>query len=309
MDGATGVVVSFRAGKCQWTGTMVKPDKRKGKLSLIMSEDDGLTHVQWQDRTSGNVEDDLIVIQDAYLEKIDKVKDGRVYLLRFTSSSKKIFIWMQEPDSSKDEELVKKFNDHIDCVRPATGQVTPASQVPPTTPAGGASEAGASATSAAAGTAPGAAGTGSGPAVTSNATAAAAPAAALGVPGNQQNLDQALASILQQFSAAPSQQPQVPVMLGDMIEKEDLLSLMEDPEAVAELKDRLADGADKTDEELRDTLQSPQVTGSMRQLSQVIYSDQVAALFSSMGLDTKHLNGIGVHPMHAVVQEIGRAHV
>eukprot|EP00971_Amphidinium_carterae_P204690 4062111-Amphidinium_carterae.1 len=39
---------------------------------------------------------DQIVIADAYLEKIDACKTGRVYLLRSTSHDLKRFFWMQE---------------------------------------------------------------------------------------------------------------------------------------------------------------------------------------------------------------------
>lgn len=94
-----------------WDGRMVTPDKRKGKVVLFTSEEEQLTHFQWHDREKNEVVLDLIVINDAYLEKIEKCTTGRVYILRFTSSDKKLFFWMQEPNEDGDAELIKRFND------------------------------------------------------------------------------------------------------------------------------------------------------------------------------------------------------
>merc|ERR1719229_1885200 len=90
---------------------MVTADKRKGKLVLLTSEEEQLMHVQWYERDKSEASIDLIVINDAYLEKIEKCTTGRVYLLRFTSSDKKHFFWMQEPKADGDADLVKKFNE------------------------------------------------------------------------------------------------------------------------------------------------------------------------------------------------------
>jgi len=125
----------FRAGRMDWDGKMVTADKRKGKIILMTSEEEQLMHFQWQDREKNETAVDLIVINDAYLEKIEKCKTGRVYLLRFTSSNKKLFFWMQEPKTDKDEELMKKFNEAIGATIPEKGAPKPAA-VPPTPAAG-----------------------------------------------------------------------------------------------------------------------------------------------------------------------------
>lgn len=107
------VHVEFRAGKMEWDGRTVTADKRKGKVILYTSEDEQLMHFQWYDREKKETAMDLIVISDAYFEKIEKCTTGRVFLLRFTSSDKKLFFWMQEPDEGKDAELMKTFNEAV----------------------------------------------------------------------------------------------------------------------------------------------------------------------------------------------------
>jgi len=92
-------------------GTTVTADKRKGMLYIYR---DDCTHFCWKDRTSGKQEDDLIVFpNDAEMVSVPQCTDGRVVLLKFKESNKKLFFWMQEPNSKKDkdEELIKKVND------------------------------------------------------------------------------------------------------------------------------------------------------------------------------------------------------
>ncbi|CRK87117.1 CLUMA_CG000846, isoform A [Clunio marinus] len=90
---------------------MVHPDNRKGLL-YIYSADDGLTHFCWKDRTSGNVEDDLIIFpDDCEFKKVEQCKDGRVFLLRFKSSNRKLFFWLQEPTNDKDDEYCRRVNE------------------------------------------------------------------------------------------------------------------------------------------------------------------------------------------------------
>ena len=51
-------LVEFKCGKMSLSGTTVTADKRKGLLYVYR---DDCTHFCWKDRTSGKVEDDLIV--------------------------------------------------------------------------------------------------------------------------------------------------------------------------------------------------------------------------------------------------------
>lgn len=105
-------LVEFKAGKMNMrTNNMVHPDTRKG-LVYISQADDSLMHFCWKDRTTGNVEEDLIIFpDDAEFVRVAQCTTGRVYLLKLKPTNRKYFFWMQEPKSDKDEELCAKVND------------------------------------------------------------------------------------------------------------------------------------------------------------------------------------------------------
>jgi len=112
---ASKALVEFRAGKMTLnTSTkMVSPDKRKGLVSVYQS-DDQLMHFSWKDRTSGTVEEDLIIFpDDCEFLAVPACTTGRVFVLKFKTSSKRMFFWMQEPKSDKDDEFCKKVNDSL----------------------------------------------------------------------------------------------------------------------------------------------------------------------------------------------------
>lgn len=106
-------LVEFRAGKMTMRGNMVHPDKRKG-LVYIHQSSDSLIHFCWKDRQSGTVEDDWIIFpDDCEYVRVPQCTTGRVFLLKFKSSNKKTFFWMQEPKSEKDESLCRKVNEFL----------------------------------------------------------------------------------------------------------------------------------------------------------------------------------------------------
>jgi len=104
-------LVEFKAGKMTMKGKMVHPDKRKG-LVYVYQSDDSLMHFCWKDRTSGAVEDDLIIFpDDVEFKRVPQCTTGRVYILKFKSSSRKFFFWVQEPKTEKDEDNCRKVNE------------------------------------------------------------------------------------------------------------------------------------------------------------------------------------------------------
>ncbi|KAK7863737.1 hypothetical protein R5R35_011142 [Gryllus longicercus] len=104
-------LVECKAGKMTLKGKMVHPDKRKGLLYVYQS-DDSLMHFCWKDRTTGTVEDDLIIFpDDCEFKRVTQCTTGRVYVLKFKSSSRKFFFWVQEPKTDKDEENCRRINE------------------------------------------------------------------------------------------------------------------------------------------------------------------------------------------------------
>lgn len=92
---------------------MVHPIKKKGLLYLNQT-DDSLIHLCWKDRTTGVVEDDLIIFpDDAEFRRVNSCTTGRVYVLKFKSSSRRNFYWLQEPSEEKDSEYCSKINEYI----------------------------------------------------------------------------------------------------------------------------------------------------------------------------------------------------
>ncbi|CAG5101754.1 Similar to adrm1b: Proteasomal ubiquitin receptor ADRM1 (Danio rerio) [Cotesia congregata] len=109
--GASKNLVELKAGKMTIKGKTVYPDTRKGLLYVYQS-DDSLMHLCWKDRTSGVIEDDLIIFpEDCEFKHVPDCKTGRVYLLKFKLSNKKFFFWLQDIKTEKDEEHCKKIND------------------------------------------------------------------------------------------------------------------------------------------------------------------------------------------------------
>eukprot|EP00933_Yihiella_yeosuensis_P080582 TRINITY_DN94034_c0_g1_i1.p1 TRINITY_DN94034_c0_g1~~TRINITY_DN94034_c0_g1_i1.p1 ORF type:complete len:289 (+),score=106.42 TRINITY_DN94034_c0_g1_i1:113-979(+) len=248
------VHAEFRAGRMDWDQRtkMVTADKRKGKIVLYTSEEEQLMHFQWWDRDKNETVTDLIVINDAYLERIEKCTTGRVYLLRFTSSDKKMFFWMQEPKDEGDAELIKKFNDAIGATIPEKGSKPAAA-----------------------------------PAAAASAPAAGAPAAAAGGAEVDPALRAILAQFLQSGGAAggvPAANRTPPVPLTAVLTSDVLTPLMDDEAAKAEMMPLLPESHNSA-EGLRQVLTSPQLQQSLVALSQAVHSDQLAVLFASLGLD------------------------
>ncbi|OWR47739.1 proteasomal ubiquitin receptor ADRM1 isoform 1 [Danaus plexippus plexippus] len=112
-SGGNKHLVEFRAGRMTLKGRMVHPDKRKGLLYVYQGED-SLMHFCWKDRTTGEVEDDLLIFpDDCEFVRVNECTTGRVYVLKFKSFSKKYFFWMQEPKTDKDDEYCRRLNEAL----------------------------------------------------------------------------------------------------------------------------------------------------------------------------------------------------
>ncbi|KAF5382606.1 hypothetical protein D9615_002960 [Tricholomella constricta] len=109
-------LLAFKAGRAfRRPGTnFIDPRPEKGAITLTNGED-GLLHFTWKDRTSGNVEEDLILFpSDASFVKVSEATGGRVYVLKFSSSDQRHFFWMQDASSARDDEFVDNVNGLLD---------------------------------------------------------------------------------------------------------------------------------------------------------------------------------------------------
>ncbi|KJE88610.1 hypothetical protein CAOG_00240 [Capsaspora owczarzaki ATCC 30864] len=104
-------LVEFRAGRLTQSGTTVTADPRKGLLYMHVEPTDQLLHFVWKDRGTNAIVDDWIIFpEDAEWKRVPQCTTGRVYLLKFKSSDKRWFFWMQEPKIDKDDELAERIN-------------------------------------------------------------------------------------------------------------------------------------------------------------------------------------------------------
>lgn len=107
-------LVEFKAGKMELRDRMVHPIKRQGLVYLRQSPDDSLMHFCWKDRQTGVTEDDLILFpDDCEFKRVKECSTGRVYVLKMKSSNKKMFFWMQESKTDKDDDYCKKINEML----------------------------------------------------------------------------------------------------------------------------------------------------------------------------------------------------
>ncbi|EAU86248.1 hypothetical protein CC1G_03459 [Coprinopsis cinerea okayama7 len=104
-------LLAFKAGRAfRREGTkFVDADATKGAIILSNGED-GLLHFIWKNRITNEVADDLILFPgDATFSKVTE-SNGRVWVLKFESSGSRHFFWMQDADSSRDQEFADNVN-------------------------------------------------------------------------------------------------------------------------------------------------------------------------------------------------------
>ncbi|KAF9481179.1 adhesion regulating molecule [Pholiota conissans] len=105
------ILLAFKAGRAFRTegSNTVVPSGTKGAI-LLTSGDDGLLHFIWKNRVTNTVEEDLILFPfDASFIKVSQ-SQGRVYVLKFSSSNQRHFFWMQDASDSRDAEFISNVN-------------------------------------------------------------------------------------------------------------------------------------------------------------------------------------------------------
>ena len=78
-------IVEFKAGRCDYNGRMVTPDRRRGNIRVI-KDDQGLMKFEWVEKDARDAQDSLTVFpDDCKFEKVKQTED-RVYLLEFKAT-------------------------------------------------------------------------------------------------------------------------------------------------------------------------------------------------------------------------------
>ena len=112
MSSGPKALVEVKAGKMDFDGKMVTPDRRKG-LIRIVEDASGMKQFQWCDPDTKNPIESVYVFPDeTKFVKVKQSKD-RVYLLEMVQTKQRRFYWFQEDDTEKDEELCKKIHNTL----------------------------------------------------------------------------------------------------------------------------------------------------------------------------------------------------
>ncbi|KAJ7784685.1 adhesion regulating molecule [Mycena metata] len=107
----TDILLAFKAGRAfrRENSNTVEPSPVKGAIILTTGED-GLFHFTWKNRTTGVVDEDLILFpSDASFVKVPQ-SSGRMYVLKFSSSNQRHFFWLQDASTARDDEFVANIN-------------------------------------------------------------------------------------------------------------------------------------------------------------------------------------------------------
>ncbi|KAJ6508930.1 adhesion regulating molecule [Mycena sanguinolenta] len=105
------ILLAFKAGRAfrRENSNIVEPSPVKGAI-ILTSGEDGLFHFTWKNRTTGVVDEDLILFpSDASFVKVPQ-SSGRMYVLKFSSSNQRHFFWLQDASTARDEEFVTNVN-------------------------------------------------------------------------------------------------------------------------------------------------------------------------------------------------------
>ena len=86
-------LIEVKAGKMNYDGRMVTPDRRKGVIRIM--DEQGLKQFQWCDADSLNpIESFYVFPEVAKFVRVKQSKD-RVYLLEMKDTQQRYFYWFQ----------------------------------------------------------------------------------------------------------------------------------------------------------------------------------------------------------------------
>ncbi|KAI9633084.1 proteasome complex subunit Rpn13 ubiquitin receptor-domain-containing protein [Dioszegia hungarica] len=98
------ILISVPAGRCHRRSPdskWVDPAPEKG--SIEMKFEDDLMHLWWKSKSTGSIEDELIVFPgEATFEQVKQDPTGRTHILKFSSSDQNYFFWFQRANKSTD---------------------------------------------------------------------------------------------------------------------------------------------------------------------------------------------------------------
>ncbi|RIB04443.1 proteasome complex subunit Rpn13 ubiquitin receptor-domain-containing protein [Gigaspora rosea] len=313
--------VEFKAGKLKREGTsnLLKADERKGLIYMDQG-DDQLMHFYWKDRKTGNVEDDLIVFpEEAEFIRVEQCTTGRVCLLNFKSSSQKLFFWMQDAKDDKDEENINKVNRLLNGLTESRQQGTSS-----TGPLGSPFRAMDDLSGfemdqeqllqllqghgAFGGSLPI---TSTTPASEPQSATAATSEAGTGAQTSENMLTPeqlgSLRNILSEIQVPEGgNQQQSDVNLIDVLTPSEISPLLSNPEvASGTLFPHLPSDINRTPEELREVIQSPQFAQALQSLSIALQSGQLGPLLTQLGLDPSAGSGVEAF-LRAIQNQVSR---
>ncbi|KAF9908625.1 hypothetical protein EC991_009652 [Linnemannia zychae] len=277
-------LLEFKAGRCfRTSGTdTVKPDPIKGLVYL--EEEDGLMHFFWKNRTSGEIEDDLILFPgDAELIAVPQCTTGRVVMLQFKSSSQKLFYWLQEASTARDQIILQHVNSLIHSQEDEEEYLDEdaAMEDVEATPAADMATA----------IAPSAAFAPAAPVATSTTNPTnTAPTAAGGSSLTASQMDQ-LRHLLGGLQV-PQQQQRSNLRLDHILTPGAVAPLLNNPEICAALFPHLPESSERTPEEIQAIVRTPQFSAALVSLSTALESGQLGPLLRQFGLGPNAGNGV-----------------
>eukprot|EP00127_Corallochytrium_limacisporum_P005340 Clim_evm16s203 gene=Clim_evmTU16s203 len=290
-------LVEFKAGKMTMDDNkLVTADERKGKIFLYVA-DDGLLHFCWQERANNvaQPEDDLIIFpgQCDFKKCKSAPEESRVAIFSFCDSDRKIFYWMQDPDSSQDQRLWNRVNAILNADDPKD-----AGDGMPEEPNGDAGQGGtgagestedardADANDATDGqggdamdTEEGGTGAGEGGAAPGGATDMSSAMRSMGIDWGQ---------LGQQIGAMGQQGPR-DISLMDVISADSMSSTLDDDTVLSRLVEHLPPSLSKTRGELLETYRSAQFSQAVGIVEYAIHTGDFGAVAAELGLDFQQI--------------------